>query len=92
MTLVVGLVEQHHTVTVGVNVILTTRIDVIVLYRSYTYSQDSLFGINESNRWRIALHRTPYQTVLAALKEAWPCENYDAEKHGYNLIHELQDF
>jgi hypothetical protein len=56
--------------------------DVLVLYRGYAM-EEPIYG---SSNWRIALHRTPFETVTAALHEAWPCDNYDANSDGYHVI------
>lgn len=69
---------------------LPRLIDVLVLYRNYT-KEEQLIGLDDTNRWRIALHRSPFETVSGALHEAWPCDDYDEKSDGYNIILKLLD-
>jgi hypothetical protein len=74
----------------GTSGTLPRLIDVLVLYRNYI-KEEQLIGLEDTNRWRIALHRSPFETVSGALHEAWPCDDYDEKRDGYNIILELLD-
>ena len=64
------------------NTRLPSMADALVLYRNYVINNKA---------WRIPLHRTPYETVSAALAEAWPCDSRYPDKKGYRYIVELYE-